>query len=110
MVARTNNHSSNSTRDRHSTDSDFADLMEDPHCRYLLDYLQRAEGDTQVSAASRYVVAEMTGGPPDGVPESAQRRAQTWFHHGLLPELDEKDLVDFDPEAGTVRLAERSSK
>lgn len=83
----------------------LADLMADPHCRYLVQCLREKDGTASLEAVSKYVVAEITGGSSDDVPDEVQRRVQTWLHHGQLPQLDNHGIVDFDPESGTVQLA-----
>jgi hypothetical protein len=80
------------------------DLMADPHCRHLLEYLRETEGTTSLEEVSRHVVAEITDSPVDEVPPAVLRRVQTWFHHGQLPQLDDIGVVEFDPDAGVVRL------
>jgi len=84
--------------------ADAADVYSDPHCRYLLDYLQEEPGAVAVSAAARNVVAQITETPPDCVSDGVLRRVETWFHRGLLPTLDDADIVDYDPDAGTVSV------
>jgi hypothetical protein len=81
-----------------------ADVYSDPHCRYLLDHLQKEPGAVAVSAAARHVVAKITETPSDCVSDGVLRRVETWFHRGLLPTLDDADIVDYDPDAGTVRV------
>lgn len=84
--------------------SELVDVLSDPHCGYLMESLREQEGPAELSSAVRYVVAQLTASPEDEVSESVQRRVQTWFHHGLLPVLDEYGVVDFDPETGTIGL------
>lgn len=88
---------------------DLADLLTDPHCRLLLEYLHQQNGPASVSAATRYIVTEITGTKPVDDADSASRRVQTWLHLGQLPVLDEHGIVDFDPETGTVALHEDSA-
>lgn len=97
--------------DGHQTDegareAELDELLTDPHCRYLLQYLAAADGAVTVSAAARYVVGGITDTDPDEVTGDVQRRVQTWLHHGQLPALDARGVVTFDPEAGTVRLSD----
>lgn len=80
-------------------------LLDDPHCRYLLDYLRSADGPVPVSTLARHVVAGVTDTPPSEVPEDVRRRVATWLHHGQLPALSEHGVVDFDAEAAEVSLA-----
>lgn len=84
----------------------LVDLLDDPHCRYLLSYLQDADGPVQVEEAVRYVVARLTDTPVDEISAEVERRVQTWFYHGQLPALDKFGVVEFDPDSGTVALAE----
>lgn len=96
---------------RRSVDTDeradrLVDLLDDPHCRYLLSYLQDEDDPVQVDEAVRYVVAQLTDTPVDEISAEVERRVQTWFYHGQLPALDEFGLIDFDPDSGTVALAD----
>lgn len=107
------NHRSDSRRvlDRAGSDGEgdgdeLADLLADPHCRYLLEYLRQHEDPADVSTLTEYVVAEVTDTSPDSVSADVQRRVQTWLHHGQLPTLDRYGVVDFDADAGTVSLAD----
>lgn len=85
---------------------ELADLLSDPHCRFLLKYLRERDGPASVATVTRYVVAEITDTAPEDVSDDVQRRVQTWLHHGQLPALAEHGVVDFDPEAGTVDLTD----
>lgn len=94
------------TEGSRTTDESLADLLSDPHCRYLLEYLRTNDNPVSVSAVARYVVSQVTDAPVDDVSNDVERRVQTWFHHGQLPMLDDHGVVDFDPDSGTVRLAD----
>lgn len=86
--------------------TDLALLLDDPHCRFLLDYLAERGSPASVAETARYVVGQFTDTPPEEVSEDVQRRVQTWLHHGQLPALDSHGVVEFDPEARTVTLVE----
>ena len=88
-----------------SDGDELADLLSDPHCKHLLEYLRENKGPVPLATVSKYVVAKITDTPEEDVPESAHRRVQVWFHTGQLPVLADYGVVDFDPESGTVRLA-----
>lgn len=90
------------------TDDELADILADPHCRLLLEYLRETENPATVSAITTHVVSEITGTAPDSVPQDVVRRVQTWLHHGQLPTLDAHGVVDFDPESGVVDLQQHS--
>lgn len=83
---------------------DLEDLLDDPHCRYLLDHLRYEDGPVEVATLARHVVAGITDTPPEEVSDDVERRVQTWLHHGQLPRLDAYGVVEFDPEAGEVSL------
>lgn len=90
-------------------DGGMDELLADPHCRYLLSYLNERGDAVAVSEAARHVVAGITDDEPDDVSGDVQRRVQTWFHHGLLPTLDERGVVAFDPESNTVELRDEDA-
>lgn len=93
-------------RSRSDGTESLEELLADPHCRYLLRYLREGDEPAELPSVARYVVGEITETSPDEVSEDVQRRVQTWLHHGQLPALDDHGVVDFDPDAGTVRLAD----
>ena len=90
-----------------SAAEELEEVLNDPHCRHLLDYLHREDGPVPEATLSRHVVAKITDSSPDEVDDDVLRRVQTWLHHGQLPTLDEYGLVEFDADAGVVSLGER---
>ena len=90
-----------------STAESLEDVLDDPHCRHLLDHLRREGGPVPESTLARHVVAGITGSDPESVDDDVQRRVQTWLHHGQLPLLDEYGVVEFDADAGEVSLGAR---
>ena len=82
------------------------DVLDDPHCRHLLDILSEEEGPVSELPLARRVVARITNTRSESVDEDVARRVQTWLHHGQLPVLDEHGLVEFDADAGEVSLGQ----
>lgn len=80
------------------------DVLDDPHCRYLLEYLEREDGAVSEATLARHVVARITETSPGAVADGVQRRVQIWLHHGQLPVLDDYGVVEFDAATGTVSL------
>jgi predicted transcriptional regulator len=100
--------------DRCETDADarserLKDALEDPHCRYLLEYLGDAEGPSSVSEVATHVVAQITDTDPEDISSDVAERVQTWFYHGQLPMLDDYGVIEFDPDSGTVYLTDDSA-
>lgn len=87
-------------------DEGLSDLLSDPHCRYLLEFLREQTNPVSVSALARYVAAEITASSAEEVPDNVHRRVQTWLHHGQLPALVEHGILLFDPDSGVVSLAD----
>jgi hypothetical protein len=87
---------------RDTGDETTAELMTDPHCRYIMAYLSDNDGRATVGALAAYVVSEETDTPAAHVPGDSVRRVQTWLHHGQLPALADHGIVGFDPDTGTV--------
>lgn len=87
-----------------STAEELEDVLDDPHCRHLLDILSERDGPVPVSTLSKHVVSRITDADPSEVDDDVQRRVQTWLHHGQLPVLDEYGVVEFDADAGEVSL------
>ena len=97
------------THDIETAATQTDECLSDPHCRFVLEYLQEQDGSASLSTVAAYVVSQITGENPADVSETVQRRVQTWLHHGQLPTLDERGLVDFHPESGTVTLTDPPS-
>lgn len=89
-----------------SRNPDVDELLDDPHCRSLLECLERADEPVGESALARHVTAGVTESSPEEVPDPVMRRVVTWLHHGQLPALASAGLVDYDPDAGEARLAD----
>lgn len=85
---------------------DLEAVLDDPHCRYLLDYLRWEDDPVAVETLARHVVAGITDTPAEEVSEDVERRVGTWLHHGQLPMLDEYGVVEFDPDTGRVSLGD----
>jgi len=83
---------------------ELEDVLDDPHCRHLLDILREDGEPVREPALARRVVGRITGTAPGEVDDDVQRRVQTWLHHGQLPVLDEHGVVEFDADAGVVSL------
>jgi hypothetical protein len=89
-----------------SSNDDSEDIRSDPLCRNVLQYLREAEEPQPVSALTRHVAAEITDTAPEQVPDDVRRRVETWLHHGQLPALADRGIVEFDPESGIVTLTD----
>lgn len=79
---------------------DLLRLLADSCRRTLLHVLGTGPSEKPVDDVVDRVVAEsVTDGrtPPD------RGRIRTELHHKHLPRLDERDVVDYDPERSTVR-------
>lgn len=87
-----------------ATPEDLEEILDDPHCRYLLEYLEQEAGAVGEERLARHVVSEITRTPPESINADVHRRVQTWLHHGQLPILDEYGVVEFDANDGEVRL------
>ncbi|WP_449404990.1 DUF7344 domain-containing protein [Halosimplex halophilum] len=99
--------------DRHGTDAEarserIADMLDDPHCRYLLAYLRETDEPASVAEVATHVVSQITDDDPENVSDDVKQRVQTWFYHGQLPMLDDHGVIEFDPDSGTVRLADEA--
>lgn len=89
-----------------SSNERLEDVLDDPHCKHLLDYLRQENDPVDESTLARHVVAQITDTTPEEVADEVQRRVQTWLHHGQLPVLDEYGVVEFDADAGEVSLGQ----
>lgn len=101
----------NLTPDSHTADpgaasEELEEVLNDPHCRHILDYLRCEDDPVSESTLARHVVAKITNTEPEEVGDDVQRRVQTWLHHGQLPVLDEYGVVEFDADSGEVSLSQ----
>lgn len=80
------------------------ELLSDPHCRHLVEYLGEREGPVDVEDLAAHVAARVRDVPVEAIGPDVRRRVQTWLHHGQLPALSAHDVVEYDADTGTVRL------
>lgn len=83
---------------------DAADLLSDPHCRQLVEYLRESGEPAGIEQLATHVAARVRGVPVEAIGPDVRRRVQTWLHHGQLPALSEAGVVEYDVDTGTVRL------
>ena len=84
----------------------MADLLSDPHCRHLVEYLRERGEPTDVERLAAHVAARLRDVPVGEIEPDVRRRVQTWLHHGQLPALSAHGVVEYDAETGTVRLVD----
>lgn len=80
------------------------ELLSDPHCRYLVEYLEEREGPVDVENLAAHVAARVRDVQVEAIGPDVRRRVQTWLHHGQLPALSAHGVVEYDADTGTVRL------
>lgn len=83
---------------------DLRDVLADPYGRAAVTYLYRTTGEVDLDDLARGTLGLVQDRDRDDVREESVRRVRTWLHHGHLPALEEYGVVDYDPEAGRVRL------
>ncbi|NHN42696.1 hypothetical protein G9C85_13805 [Halorubellus sp. JP-L1] len=86
---------------------DLRDVLSDPYGRAAVTYLYRTGGTVDLDDLARGCVALLDDSEPEDVGEESVRRVRTWLHHGHLPTLEAYGVVDYDPDADTVRLFQR---
>lgn len=82
------------------------EVLSDPHCRHLVDYLEERGEPVAVERLAEHVAARARGVPVESIGADVRRRVQTWLHHGQLPALEARDVVSYDVDSGIVRLVE----
>jgi len=86
---------------------DLAELLRDPHTRYMLQYLKETNEDAvELPRVADHVAAKVTNSDPDAVSDRVSRRVETWLHSGLVPELADQGVVFYDAETDRVGLQE----
>lgn len=80
------------------------ELLSDPHCRHLVEYLRERGEPVDVERLAAHVAARTRGVPVETIGPDVVRRVQTWLHHGQLPALATRDVLEYDAETGVVRL------
>lgn len=83
---------------------DVEELRSDPHVRYLIEYLRRADDPVDLATAATHVAAGVTDTPPEEVSDDVRNRVQTFLHHGHIPKLAEQGALRYDRETNTVAL------
>lgn len=80
------------------------EVLADRRRRYLLYYLRAREGPVPLPVASRYVAAWERDVSPGSVTSEQCQRAYLDLYHAHVPFLEERDVVSYDQEAGTLSL------
>ncbi|MFC5972430.1 hypothetical protein ACFPYI_13900 [Halomarina salina] len=90
------------TNEREPTIDETLRVLADHERRYVCYYLNR-EGALDVDDLARFVAATKTGGHPDADDLNATGVS---LRHVHLPALADADIVDYDREGETARLAD----
>lgn len=89
------------------SDDVFFELMKNPRCRFVFQYLLD-EKDTTLETLSKEMASYEHGCSTDEVPKDSQKSAYVALYQTVLPRMDDVDLIDYSPDHGVVCLAENS--
>ena len=77
--------------------------------RDVLRYLRHTGGSSELRPLSRQIAAWENDVPLEAVTYKERARVYTALRQAHLPKLDSYDIVEFDPDRGTVALTGRAS-
>jgi len=97
-----------SRTDQLSQDEVF-EVLKSPRRRYALYYLRREGGETELSDLTEQVAAWENETTLAALTTEQRKRVYISLYQTHLPKLDEADIVDYDRDAGVVRLGDRAS-
>jgi hypothetical protein len=77
-------------------------LLQNRHCRYVLEYLAETEGSASLAELARQITARETRTEPHAVPPGEHERVQMQLYQCVLPKMDEYDAVTYNRSRGLV--------
>ncbi|USZ68094.1 hypothetical protein NGM10_15350 [Halorussus salilacus] len=84
------------------------EVLKSPRRRYALYYLRREGGETELSDLTEQVAAWENETTTAALTTEQRKRVYISLYQTHLPKLDEADIVEYDRDAGVVRLGERA--
>jgi hypothetical protein len=87
--------------------SDIHDVLRNDRRRLVLERLRSDEGTETVSDLSEHIGAIESGESPP--PRNVRQSVYVSLHQTHLPKLDELGIVEYDPDAKTVALADNAA-
>jgi len=84
------------------------DLLSNHRRRMLLYHLGRTGGQVGVKELAAEVAAMENGVPVEELTSQQRKRVYVSLYQTHLPKMAEMEIIDYDKEAGTVRLSDRS--
>ncbi|MFC4448397.1 DUF7344 domain-containing protein [Halorussus aquaticus] len=97
-----------SRADELSQDEVF-EVLKSPRRRYALYYLRREGGESELSDLTEQVAAWENETTPAALSTDQRKRVYISLYQTHLPKLDEANIVEYDRDAGIVRLGDRAS-
>ncbi|MFC4549530.1 MULTISPECIES: DUF7344 domain-containing protein [Halorussus] len=85
------------------------EVLKSPRRRYALYYLRREGGEADLSDLTEQVAAWENETTPAALSTEQRKRVYISLYQTHLPKLDEANIVEYDRDAGVVRLGSRSS-
>jgi len=85
------------------------EVLKSPRRRYALYYLRQEGGETELSDLTEQVAAWENETTVAGLTTEQRKRVYISLYQTHLPKLDEADIVEYDRDAGVVRLGEHAS-
>lgn len=85
------------------------EVLKSPRRRYALYYLRREGGQTDLSDLTEQVAAWENETTTSALTTEQRKRVYISLYQTHLPKLDEANIVEYDRDAGIVRLGDRAS-
>ncbi|NHN59142.1 MULTISPECIES: hypothetical protein [Halorussus] len=97
-----------SRADQLSQDEVF-EVLKSPRRRYALYYLRQEGGESELSDLTEQVAAWENETTPSALSTEQRKRVYISLYQTHLPKLDEANIVEYDRDAGVIRLGDRAS-
>lgn len=86
------------------------DLLSSSRRRFVLQYLSRHEGPVPFSELANELAAWENDTDVEDITERQRKRVYVSLYQTHIPKLEEAGIVDYDADAGEVRLRSRISR
>lgn len=97
------------SRAKELSQDEVFEVLKSPRRRYALYYLRREGGESDLSDLTEQVAAWENETTTSALTTEQRKRVYISLYQTHLPKLDEANIVEYDRDAGVVRLGDRAS-
>lgn len=92
------------------TQDQVFDLLSNARRRFILSYLQQADGPVDIFELAREIGAVENGIEVDEVTDKQEKRVYVSIYQTHIPKLESAGLIEYDGDSGTLRLSDRTDE